>query len=79
MLGNSQTSARFILDENLSPKQAALLREQGYDAVAVAEVGLSGTSDETVRAFAIANGRILITLDADSPIFFVSPRQAPPV
>jgi hypothetical protein len=30
---------RLLLDENLSPKLAAILREQGHDAVAVVDVG----------------------------------------
>ena len=37
----------------------------GYDAVAVSEVGLSGASDTTVRLFAMSEGRVLITMDAD--------------
>ncbi len=56
---------KLLLDENLSPLQAAILRDIGHDAVAVAEVGLSGEPDEKVRAFAIESGRILLTLDAD--------------
>jgi hypothetical protein len=32
---------RLLLDENLSPNHAAILREQGHDAVAVVEVGLT--------------------------------------
>ena len=56
---------KFLLDENLSPAHAALLRTMGYDAVAVIEVGLAGASDPEVVAFAIQDGRILITLDGD--------------
>ena len=42
-----------------------MLREQGHDAVAVIEAGLSGEPDDKVRAFAIESGRVLVTLDAD--------------
>jgi len=56
---------RLLLDENLSPQQAAVLREQGHDAVAVIEVGLSGQPDEKIREFAIAEDRVLLTLDVD--------------
>lgn len=56
---------KLLLDENLSWQQAVHLRRQGHDAVAVAEVGLSGEADEKVRAFAIESGRVLVTLDAD--------------
>jgi predicted nuclease of predicted toxin-antitoxin system len=56
---------KLLLDENLSPQQAATLRGLGHDAVAVTEAGLSGEPDENVRAFAIESDRILVTLDAD--------------
>lgn len=56
---------RLLLDENLSPQQAAILRENGHDAVAVLEVGLSGQPDERIRAYAIQENRVLLTLDSD--------------
>ena len=56
---------KLLLDENLSPQQAAILREQGYDAIAVTEAGLSGEPDHKVRAFANESDRVLLTLDAD--------------
>ena len=56
---------RLLLDENLSPRQSAILREQGHDAVAVVDIGLSGQPDENIRAFAIAENRVLLTLDVD--------------
>jgi predicted nuclease of predicted toxin-antitoxin system len=56
---------KLLPDENLSPHQAAPLRERGHDAIAVTEAGLSEEPDEKVRAFAIESGRILLTLDAD--------------
>ena len=56
---------KLFLDENLSPQHAAELRTEGHDAVAVIEVGLSGATDEQVLRFAVENGRVLITLDAD--------------
>ena len=56
---------KLLLDENLSPQQAAILREQGHDARAVTQAGLSGEPDSTIRAFVIESGRVLLTLDAD--------------
>ncbi len=56
---------RLLLDENLSPQQAVILREQGHDAVAVMDVGLSGQPDENIRAHAIQENRVLLTLDVD--------------
>ena len=56
---------KFFLDENLSQQHAIELRSEGHDAIAVLEVGLSGASDEQILRFAVENGRILVTLDAD--------------
>lgn len=56
---------KFLLDENLSPQHAQTLRDLGHDAVTVVGLGLSGASDEAVRASAIAAGGILVTLDGD--------------
>lgn len=56
---------KLFLDENLSPQHAFELRSDGHDAVAVVEVGLSGAPDERVLRFAVENGRVLVTLDAD--------------
>jgi predicted nuclease of predicted toxin-antitoxin system len=47
---------KLLLDENLSPQHALELRIEGYDAVAVREVGLSGASDEEVLRFAVETG-----------------------
>jgi len=56
---------KLLLDENLSSRQAANLRQLGYDAVSAAEVGLSGQPDNTIREFAIQDGRVPVTLDSD--------------
>lgn len=56
---------RLLLDENLSPQQATVLREQGHDAVAAVDAGLSGEPDTRIREYAIQEDRVLITLDAD--------------
>ena len=56
---------KLLLDEKLPPQHAALLRENGHDAVAVIEAGLSGAPDDAIRSYAIESGRVLMTLDAD--------------
>ena len=56
---------KLLLDENLSQQHALELKMEGHDAVAVREVGLSGASDGEVLRFAVENGRVLVTLDAD--------------
>jgi predicted nuclease of predicted toxin-antitoxin system len=60
----SPTSEAF-LDENLSPRHSAELRSDGYDACGAVGAGLSGATDEQILHFAVENGRILVTLDAD--------------
>lgn len=56
---------KLILDENLSRKHADRLRALGHDVVAIAEIGLAGSNDFTVRSYAIADDRVVVTLDAD--------------
>ena len=71
---------KLLLDENLSPLHARTLRDLGHDAVSVSESGLSGADDPTVRAFAVRNGRVLVTLDADfANVVRYSPSDTPGV
>jgi predicted nuclease of predicted toxin-antitoxin system len=56
---------KLLLDENLSPLHARTMRELGYDALSVVDIGLSGAEDPAVRAAAIEQRRVLVTLDAD--------------
>ena len=58
-------SVKVPLDENLPPRHAAELRTDGQDALLVLEVGLSKATDELVLQFAVENGCVLLTLDAD--------------
>jgi hypothetical protein len=53
---------KALLDEQLSPQIAALLRQVGYDVVAVAERhDLVGSSDRTLLDIASSEGRAVIT------------------
>jgi predicted nuclease of predicted toxin-antitoxin system len=53
---------RAILDEQLSPQIAALLRKAGYDIDAVADrVDLAGRSDKIILEVACREGRAVIT------------------
>ena len=53
---------RALLDEQLSPRIAELLREAGYDVVAVAERDeLIGSSDVILLDVATTEGRAVIT------------------
>ncbi|MBI2321669.1 MAG: DUF5615 family PIN-like protein [Chloroflexi bacterium] len=55
--------SHFLLDENLPRSSARVLRDAGYDAVDVRDVGLRGHSDAEVFAYAQASGATLITAD----------------
>lgn len=56
---------RFLVDANLSPRLAALLKTGGHDAVAVRDLGMADASDEDVLERAASEGRVLISHDTD--------------
>jgi Domain of unknown function (DUF5615) len=66
--------ARFLVDESLGVNVAEVLREHGWNAKYVSELGLEGRSDEEVFAQAWADDRILLTHDTD----FLDDRRFPP-
>ncbi|MEA3340527.1 MAG: DUF5615 family PIN-like protein [Chloroflexota bacterium] len=55
---------RIFIDEDVWNGLAAALREAGYDAVSVAEVGRKGLSDENQLAYASGEQRAIITHNA---------------
>jgi uncharacterized protein with PIN domain len=68
---------RLLVDENLSPKIAAFLRERGYDAAAVRDVGLRGRPDTEIHSWAARHGRIVLTTDLDfGRTFLLRPGRA---
>ena len=54
--------AKFLIDENISPKTLQFLTELGFD---VTTLKSRGVTDEEVVAQAIEQERIVITLDLD--------------
>jgi predicted nuclease of predicted toxin-antitoxin system len=56
---------RFHLDENVDQALADALRRRGIDTTTPAAVGLSGASDQEHLAFALREGRVVVTHDAD--------------
>ncbi len=56
---------KFLVDENLSPRVAALLREGGVDVTHVLEHGLGGAPDLDVSTLAVAENRAIISADSD--------------
>jgi predicted nuclease of predicted toxin-antitoxin system len=65
---------KFKVDENLPVDVAALLKDEGYDAVSVHDERLVGQSDQVILAICQNEHRVLMTLDLD----FADIRQYPP-
>ena len=55
----------FLVDENMPRSTAAVLREAGYDAEDVRDVGLAGRDDALVFRYAQDSGATLLTADKD--------------
>lgn len=56
---------RILLDEGLPLRAAALLRNQGIDALHVTETVDAGTADAAILEEARRTDRVVVTLDAD--------------
>ena len=52
---------RLLLDEHLSPTIAEQLRKLGHDVIAVVEAGLRQQPDTEVMAWAVGEGRAVVT------------------
>ena len=60
-----KSKARFLVDESLGIEAGKVIKDMGWNALYVGEVGLVGRSDEDVFAFAWKKDRILLTHDLD--------------
>jgi predicted nuclease of predicted toxin-antitoxin system len=56
---------RLLIDANLSPRAASMLRSEGHDAIHVGDIGLLGASDEAILTHAAASGQVIISADTD--------------
>jgi hypothetical protein len=56
---------RFHLDENCNPRIATALRNRGIDVTTTIEAGLLHAEDEEQLAYALSEGRVIFTQDAD--------------
>jgi hypothetical protein len=65
--------ARFLVDENLGPEVARVLRDRGFNVAFGPDVGLGGHDDGAVFQYAWRESRILLTHDGD----FLDDRQFP--
>jgi predicted nuclease of predicted toxin-antitoxin system len=64
----------FLVDEDLPRSFARSLREGGFEAEDVRDVGLRGRSDEEVLRYAEEHNRILVTADLGFGNVFKFPR-----
>jgi predicted nuclease of predicted toxin-antitoxin system len=55
---------RLLIDENVSPKITARLREEGYDVKSVSEC-CTGLHDDKIAEVAVKEERTIITFDLD--------------
>jgi predicted nuclease of predicted toxin-antitoxin system len=65
---------RFLVDEDLPRSTARMLREAGYDADDVRDLGLSGHTDKQIFDQAQLHGAVLLSGDSD----FANILQFPP-
>lgn len=56
---------RFLIDQNLSPKVAIELANQGHDAVHVATYDLSTADDDEIFKRAEVENRVIVSADTD--------------
>lgn len=56
---------RFLIDNALSPRLAEALREAGYEALHVRDLGLQAASDEEIFAWAASDQRVIVSADTD--------------
>jgi predicted nuclease of predicted toxin-antitoxin system len=69
----------FIVDAQLPPALAAALREAGYDARAVRELGLREAADADIWEYAITHECAVVTKDQDFSERLISTSPAPVV
>ena len=64
----------FLVDEDLPRSATSLIRELGFEAVDIRDVGLRGSSDHQIASFALLNRYCLVTADRG----FGNVREYPP-
>ncbi len=60
------TPLKFLIDLALSPKTVKVLRDFGYEAVRVNELGMANAKDKEIVTYAEKNWLVVLTADLDS-------------
>lgn len=69
---------KFLVDNAVSPKVAAGLKEAGHNAVHVRDRGIQAATDEQIFSLAAEEGRIIISADTDFSALLVLRRVSRP-
>jgi len=70
---------KLIVDAQLPPSLAVVLRQAGCDAVAVREIGLREAKDAAIWNYALQNNGVILTKDEDFAERCMASPQAPVV
>lgn len=70
---------RFLIDAQLPPALARLLREHGHTAEHVNEIGPADAPDADLWRYAIAHDAVIMTKDEDFADMVATGREAPVV
>ncbi len=68
---------KFLVDAQLPPALARALREAGYDAQAVGELGLREAEDDVIWEYALTSQAVVITKDQDFADRMLPSKSAP--
>ena len=66
---------RFLADMRISWRTTRWLAECGHDAVHLVEQGLEKASDQEIVDKAVAEQRVILTMDLDFPHLYFEPAQ----
>lgn len=72
---------KFLIDAQLPPALAHLIKSLGHEAVHVEDAGILRSMDQEIWAYAVANTRAIITKDEDfkNLLLFASTQKTPVV
>ncbi|GGF35106.1 hypothetical protein GCM10011519_05680 [Marmoricola endophyticus] len=70
---------RFLVDAQLPPALATLLREHGHEAEHITDIGPADATDREIWRFALEHDAVIVTKDEDFADMTATGRKAPPV
>jgi len=56
---------KFLVDMPISPKTVDFLKNMGYEAVRVSELGMAKSKDREILNYAVKNEMVVLTADLD--------------